>query len=133
MYNVCNIKYMCMICVYIYIYLYMVYMHYPRVLSMWGIYICVHYVYMYVQSCGQVGKAKQNGITADPLQDFAESVLSLVFVGRLSTCHQIQAFKGFSFNFLNSQVFSRLVRESAHSLSSDKILFRYNCGEQKLC
>ena len=81
------------------------------------------YIYVYLQSCGQIDWAKQNGIesfTADFLQDFAESVISCLLGGRLGTCHQIQAFQGFSCDFLNSQVFSRLVRQLDYSLSSDK-------------
>ena len=47
---------------------------------------------MYVQSFGQIDRAKQNRIenfTADFLQDFAENVISWLLGGRLSTCHQI--------------------------------------------
>ena len=83
----------------------------------------MHYIYIYVQSCGQIDRAKQNRIeyfTADFLQDFAENVISWLLGGRLSTCHQIQAFQGFSCNFLNSQIFSRLAKQFSHSLSGDK-------------
>ena len=83
------------------------------------------YIYVYLQSCGQIDRAKQNRIesfTADFLRDFAESVVSCVLGGRLGTSRQIQAFQGeFSCDFLNSQVFSRLMRQYAYSLSSDKI------------
>ena len=79
---------------------------------------------MYLQSSGQIDGAKQNGIerfTADFFQDFAENVVSCLLGGRLGTCHQIQAFQGFSCDFINLQVFSRLVRQFAHSLSSNKM------------
>ena len=91
---------------------------------MCGVYICICYIHVYLQSCGQIDRAEQNRIesfTADFLRDFAESVISCLLGGRLDTCRQIQAFQRFSCDFLNSQVFSRLVRQFAYSLSSDKI------------
>ena len=60
-------------------------------LNMWGIFLYA-LIYIYVQSCGQIDRAKQNRIeyfTADFLRDFAENVISWLLGGRLSTCHQI--------------------------------------------
>ena len=132
MYNICDMY------VYIYIGIYMCMFIMRPYLDMWSIYLCVLYIhiYVYLQPCGQIDRAKQNRIEsfkADFLRDFAESVVSCLLGGRLGTCRQIQTFQGFSCDFLNSQVFSRLVRQLAYSLSSDKILFRYTCGEKKLC
>ena len=109
---------------YVYIYVYICVC--PLCARIWvcGEYICVCYVYVYLQSCGQVDRAKQNRVesfTADFLRDFAENVVSCLLVGRLGTCRQTQAFQGFSCDFLNSQVFSRLVRQFVYSLSSDKV------------
>ena len=108
------------ICIYVYICVC------PLCARIWvcGVYICMCYIYVYLQSCGQIDGAKQNRVesfTANFLRDFSESVISCLLGGRLGTCRQIQAFQGFSCDFLISQVFSRLVRQFAYSLSSRKI------------
>ena len=41
-------------------------------------------------------------VTADFLRDLTKGVKIWLFGDRLSTCHQIQAFQGFSCNFLIS-------------------------------
>ena len=96
------------------------------------------YIHVYLQSCGQIDRAKQNrteSFTADFLRDFAESVISCLLGGRLDTCCQIQAFQRFSCDFLNSQVFSRLVRQYSliHFLviksSSVALVVKKNCAE----
>ena len=96
------------------------------------------YIHVYLQSCGQIDRAKQNRIesfTADFLRDFVESVISCLLGGRLDTCRQIQAFQRFSCDFLNSQVFSRLVRQYSliHFLviksSSVALVVKKNCAE----
>ena len=114
------------ICIYMCIYVYIYMCVCPLCPGIWvcGVYICMCYIYVYLQSCGQIDRAKQNRIesfTADFLRDFVENVISFPLGGRLGTCCQIQAFQGFYCDFLNSQVFSRLVRQFAYSLSSDKI------------
>ena len=63
------------------------------------------YIYVYLQSCGQIDRVKQNRIesfTADFLRYFAESVISCLLDGRLGTCRQIEAFQQFSGDLLNS-------------------------------
>ena len=59
--------------------------------------------------------------------------------GRVGTRYQIQAFHGFSWNFVNSQdpkskVIRLLLREIVHSLSGDNnlVLLGFTCGKKKL-
>ena len=104
-------------CIYIYMYVF-VYMRCARVFGCVGyIFVCIVYACM----CSLLGRLTGNILQLIFLRDFAEGAISWLLGNRLGICHQIQAFQGFYCNFLNSQVFSRLLRPFAHSLSSDKI------------
>ena len=115
-----NVLYgMCGVCVCLNVYMCVC----PLCARIWvcGVYICVYCVCVYLRSCGRAGRGGMEGFAADFLRDFAGGVVSCLLGGRLGACRRIQAFQGFSCDFLNSQVFSRHVRQFAYSLSNDKI------------
>ena len=77
----------CIVCVYVYI---CVYMRCARVFGYVGyIFVCVIYACMY----SLLGRLVGNVLQLIFLRDFVEGVISWLLGGRLSICHQIQAFQ----------------------------------------